>query len=84
MGALGSLDDLRLQENRIGDEGMKAFSSAIATGALPKHATVYVGGNPHESGEQGRSEGSMQRTRNPMLCVRAQVYMCVCRASINI
>ena len=35
MGALGSLVQLWLQGNRIGDEGMKAIASAADSGALP-------------------------------------------------
>ena len=33
-GALASVTDLHLWGNQIGDEGMKAFSAALATGAL--------------------------------------------------
>ena len=40
------LKDLALHHNQIGDEGMKAFSTAIASGLLPKLATVFVFGNP--------------------------------------
>lgn len=46
MGALGSLAQLWLSRNRIGDEGMQAFSLAIATGVLTSLQTVYVFGNP--------------------------------------
>ena len=40
------LADLRLQFNQIGDAGMSEFSRAIASGSLPKLATVLVGVNP--------------------------------------
>ena len=45
-GSLGGLKELWLNYNQIGNEGMKAFSTAIASGALPKLAEVFVGRNP--------------------------------------
>ena len=46
MGAMANLFDLSLRDNRIGDEGMKAFASAIAIGALPSLQTLWLHGNP--------------------------------------
>ena len=48
MRALGSLKELYLYRyrNQIGDDGMKASSDAIASGAVPKLAEVFVFGNP--------------------------------------
>jgi hypothetical protein len=46
-GALAILTKLYLHENQIGDEGMKAFSSALSSGSLPELDTLYVSlGNP--------------------------------------
>lgn len=35
-----------LNDNKINNEGMKALANAIASGALPKRATVCVDRNP--------------------------------------
>ena len=45
-GSLANLMNLRLGNNQIGDEGMKAFSSALSSGSLPALETVYFLGNP--------------------------------------
>ena len=45
MGRWGSLQKLDLFNNQIGDAGMKAFSDAIAMGALPALKELYVFGN---------------------------------------
>ena len=37
---------LRLHENKIGDDGMIAFSDAISKGALPALKFLRLGGNP--------------------------------------
>ena len=42
MGRWGSLQKLDLFNNQIGDAGMKAFSDAIAMGALPALKELYV------------------------------------------
>ena len=42
MGALRNLEMLWLKGNQIGDDGMKAFSTAIASGALASLMTLYV------------------------------------------
>ena len=35
-----------LGSDQIGDEGMKTFSAALASGAMAKLETLYVFGNP--------------------------------------
>ena len=46
MGALANLVSLNLEMNQIGDDGMKAFSISMASGALPALEDVYLYGNP--------------------------------------
>ena len=46
MGALGDLQELFLNGNQIGNDGMQAFSAAITSGALPKLARVSAEDNP--------------------------------------
>jgi len=53
---LGSLNYLRLHNNQIGDEGMKAFSTAIASGALANLTFLSIAGN--QIGDAGMSEFS--------------------------
>ena len=42
MGSLGELKALELQGNTIGDKGMKAFSTAIASGSLGSLKTLLI------------------------------------------
>ena len=42
MGALATLTYLDLESNQLGDEGMKAFSTALSSGALPSLADCIV------------------------------------------
>jgi Leucine-rich repeat (LRR) protein len=44
-GALASLQYLWLHHNQIGDEGMKAFSSALSSGALASLHILYLNNN---------------------------------------
>jgi hypothetical protein len=44
-GALAKMTGLGLTSNKIGDDGMKAFASAIASGALPNLKLLYLGRN---------------------------------------
>ena len=46
MGSLANLKYLWLDTNQIGDEGMKAFSNAIGSGALAKCQNVSLRSNP--------------------------------------
>ena len=46
MGALASLTILELYGNQIGDEGMKAFSSALSSGSLDTLTYLYLYNNP--------------------------------------
>ena len=41
-GSLGSLKKLYLYSNQIGDDGMKAFSDAIASGSLESLSTLLI------------------------------------------
>ena len=50
-GALAHLMTLRLSGNQIGDDGMKAFSAAIASGALGGLKELYL--NHNEIGSEG-------------------------------
>eukprot|EP00966_Prymnesium_polylepis_P206507 4784620-Prymnesium_polylepis.1 len=58
-GALGSLVYLGLRNNRIGDEGMKAFSSAIASGALAQLTYLFVYGNPTSEAARQEAEDAI-------------------------
>ena len=48
MGSLGSLTELRLSSNQIGDEGIKAFSSAVASGSLANLRNIMIN-NPSQA-----------------------------------
>ena len=45
-GAAPALEELRLQYNKIGDEGMRHLSDALARGAAPALKTLDLIGNP--------------------------------------
>lgn len=46
-GSLGSLKELYLHDNKIGDAGMAAFAGAISSGSLPALGLgLYMNGNP--------------------------------------
>ena len=45
-GALAFLGNLFLSNNQIGDEGMKAFSGALSSGALASLQVLYVDDGP--------------------------------------
>ena len=51
MGSLASLQRLNLQRNQIGDEGMKAFTSALSCGALP--SLVHLDLRSNSIGNEG-------------------------------
>ena len=42
MGALASVTYLRLDENRIGDDGLTSLSSALATGAMASLRMIFL------------------------------------------
>ena len=48
-GALASLERLELQDNEIGDNGMKALADACASGALASLTNINLHGNPGNS-----------------------------------
>ena len=51
MGSLANLTRLDLTDNQIGDEGMKAFSTSITSGALGKLTYLNLGSN--QIGDEG-------------------------------
>eukprot|EP00966_Prymnesium_polylepis_P073767 1712083-Prymnesium_polylepis.1 len=51
-GVMANLNELRLDDNQIGDDGMKAFSTAIGSGALAKCQNVALYGNPGDAKQQ--------------------------------
>lgn len=40
-----SLEYISLSSNRVGDEGAKALTAALAAGAWPRMRQIYIGGN---------------------------------------
>ena len=51
-GAMANCQELYLYRNQIGDEGMEAFSPALASGALPALKNLYLSGNPASGASQ--------------------------------
>ena len=47
MGSMGKLDYLQLDGNKIGDEGMVAFSAAISSGSLASLTSLVVNDKEH-------------------------------------
>eukprot|EP00966_Prymnesium_polylepis_P081688 1892354-Prymnesium_polylepis.1 len=45
-GAMAKLEKLLLFNNQIGDQGMQAFSTALASGAMANLETLYMHRNP--------------------------------------
>eukprot|EP00966_Prymnesium_polylepis_P189285 4385334-Prymnesium_polylepis.1 len=51
IGSMGSLQKLDLATNRVGDSGMQAFASAVASGAMGALKGLYLLGN--QIGDEG-------------------------------
>ena len=51
-GALKALEDLELQGNKIGDEGVRHLADALARGAAPTLKQLDLAGNPASDAAQ--------------------------------